>query len=83
MTTVAVGNRCLVAMVVIVLVVAAVLVDVVDEECYCCCHTLDYGHRLPNPNCYYYQRSSIALVLIEISTTHHLLCLLGIVADGY
>ena len=82
MMTVAVGNRCLVAMVAIVLVVAAVLVDVVhDEECYC--HTLDYGHRLPNPNCYYYQRSSIALVLIEISTTHHLLCLLGIVADGY
>ena len=56
MMTVAVGNRCLVAMVVIVLVVA-VLVDVVDDECYC--HTLEYGHRLPNPNCYhYYHRSS-------------------------
>ena len=83
MMMVAVGNRCLVAMVVIVLVVAVLVdvVDVVDDECYC--HTLDYGHRLPNPNCYYYQRSSIALVLIEISTTHHLLCLLGIVADGY
>ena len=55
MMTVAVGNRCLVAMVVIVVVVA-VLVDAVDDKYYC--HTFDYGHRLPNPNCCHYHRSS-------------------------